>query len=303
MTVTNPYKNIGDKFKVCARQEQSFRTYITFRSYEVSLDHDDTWVDIVDKLNCILQKLMDLDHAVVVYPFPKNFITPPTDVKTYSRLNIKNKQNRTKWVDKHNLEPYVDRVPGLNIGKPAYIKQSIGYKYPFEDFMTESIKKSIKLHRCSLFKTNVQAAAETTAAWFCGAYERTFDTKEYSQLCQNLQVTVKNPDGSTSRKAYFDYPVAVKKSILKLHPNKDILRWDHKDAVKVITLQTSAKPGAQEQTVQQVISLFNRDSHIEDHPNGYALTAFAWHGSSNIRPPTDIKEIAQKRAKAVHQHI
>ena len=30
---------------------------------------------------------------------------------------------------------------------------------------------------------------------------------------------------------------------------------------------------------------------------------YAWHGSSNISPPTDIKDIAQKQAKAVHQHI
>ena len=113
----------------------------------------------MDKLNCILQYLMDLDHTVVVYPFPKNFITPPTDVKTYSCLNIKNKQNKTKWVDKYDLEPYVDRIPGLNIGKPAYTKLLIGHEYPFEDFMTESIKKSIKSHRCGLFKTNVQAAS------------------------------------------------------------------------------------------------------------------------------------------------
>ena len=53
----------------------------------------------------------------------------------------------------------------------------------------------------------------------------------------------------------------------------------------------------------QVISLLNKDSHIEDCPNGYALTVFVWHGSNNIHPPTDIKEIAQKRAKGIHQHI
>ena len=125
----------------------------------------------------------------------------------------------------------------------------------------------------------------------CGAYERTFDIKEYSQLCQNLEVSVKNSDGSTSRKPYFDHPVAVKKSLLRLHPNEDVPRWDHKDAVKVIMLQTSAKIGAREKTLLQAISLLNKDSNIEDRPNSYALTAFAWHGSNNILPPTDIKKL------------
>ena len=169
--------------------------------------------------------------------------------------------------------------------------------------LTDATVKAIRSHRCNLFKTSVQAAAEITAAWFCGAYERTFDIKEYLQLCQNFEVTVKNLDGSTSRKPYFDHPVAVKKSLLKLHLNEDVPRWDHKDAVKVIMLQTSAKIRAQEKTLLQAISLLNKDSHIEDRPNSYALTAFAWHGSNNICPPTDIKEIAQKRARGIHQHI
>ena len=63
---------------------------------EVSLDHDETWVDIIDKLNCALEYLMDFDHKVVVYPYPKNFITPSTGLNTYSRLNLKNRQNKTK---------------------------------------------------------------------------------------------------------------------------------------------------------------------------------------------------------------
>ena len=41
-TVTNPYKTTGDKFKVCSRMERPFQTYITFRSFEVLLDHDET---------------------------------------------------------------------------------------------------------------------------------------------------------------------------------------------------------------------------------------------------------------------
>ena len=115
--------------------------------------------------------------------------------------------------------------------------------------LTDATVKSIRSHHCNLFKTRVQAAAEITAAWFCGAYESTFDIKEYLQLCQNLEVTVKNLDGSTSRKPYFDHPVAVKKSLLKLHPNEHVPWWDHKDAVRVITLQTSAKIGAREKTL------------------------------------------------------
>ena len=120
---------------------------------------------------------MDYDHKVVVYPYPKSFITPSTGLKTYSRLNLKNRQNKTKWANKYDLEPYVDRIPGLNIGKLSYIKLLIGHKKPFEAMLTDAMVKSIRSHRCNLFKINVQAAAEITVAWFCRAYERTFDIK------------------------------------------------------------------------------------------------------------------------------
>lgn len=163
-TVTNPYKTSGDQFEVCSRMDQSIQTYITFRSFEVSLDHNETWVEIVDKLNYALEYLTDHNHKLIVYPYPKNFITPSTGLKTYSRLNLKNRQNKTKWVNKYDLEPYVDRIPGLNIDKLLYIKQLIGHEKSFEAILTDATIKSIKSHCCNLFKASVQAAAKMICA-------------------------------------------------------------------------------------------------------------------------------------------
>ena len=79
----------------------------------------------------------------------------------------------------------------------------------------ESILNSVKTHLCAIFKSSVQAAAEITAVWVCCVNKQIFDTKQYSQICQNLEIVEESED-STKRKPFFDHPVLVNRILLKM---------------------------------------------------------------------------------------